>query len=86
MRYVRVNGHFAYQSKGNRLEVIEPGSVVMMEDKMADSFIARGLGSECEGPELLIRPDKGGVERPGLDARPARAEQAVARPQQARTA
>lgn len=86
MKYVKVKGLYPYQHKGNRLEVIEPGSVVMMQDEMANSFVARGLGEECEGPEALIRPrgeDGPAVERPGFDARPSRAEKAVAAPQRA---
>lgn len=84
MRYVRVFGLYAYQHKGNRLEVVEPGSVVPMKDELADSFIRRGLGEEAEGPEVLIRPHREAaqsVERPGLDTRPSTADRAVARPQ-----
>jgi hypothetical protein len=103
MRYVRVNGLFAYQHhvKGelvelpnggryrrpdtDRLEVVEPGSVVPMKDDLAESFVARGLGVFCEGPENLIRPtpDTKRVERPGMDARPSHAERAVAPAQRA---
>lgn len=70
----------------DRLEVVEPGSVVPMKDEIAESFVARGMGEYCEGPERLIRPlpDAPGVERPGFDARPARAERAVAPAQAAR--
>lgn len=83
MRYAKVKGHYAYQHKGNRLEVVEPGSVVPMRDDMIDSFLARGMGEECEGPEHLIRPSSSPeVERPGLDPRPSRAERAVAPAQQ----
>ena len=81
MRYVKVKNHYAYQHKGNRMEVVEPGSIVPMRDDIFDSFIARGLGVEVDGPEDLIRPEKGDVERPGQDPRPARAEQAVSRAQ-----
>lgn len=85
MRYVKVNGPYAYQHKGNRLEVIEPGSVVMMADDLAERFVARGMGDWDDGPERLIRPGKDSpdVERPGHDPRPARAEQMTGRPQRA---
>jgi hypothetical protein len=70
----------------DRLEVIEPGSVVGMPDELAASYVARGRGVFCEGPEKLIRPGvdaPSSVERPGFDARPSRAEKAVAAPQRA---
>jgi hypothetical protein len=70
----------------DRLEVIEPGSVVGMADDLAKSFVARGRGVFCDGPEHLIRPapsDAPAVERPGFDARPSRAEKAVGAPQRA---
>jgi len=100
MRYVKVSRHYAYQhltrarrnDKGERigldtdqLEIVEPGSVVPMEDELAERFVNQGMGEWAEGPEHLIRPGKDApdVERPGLDPRPARAEQAVGRPQRA---
>ena len=100
MRYVKVRRHYAYQTvfpgprdeRGKRLgpdtdklEVVEPGSVVSMQDEIAERFVAAGMGEWTEGPEHLIRPGKDShdVERPGLDPRPARAEQAVGRPQRA---
>lgn len=81
MKYVRVKGLYPYQHKGNRMEVIEPGSVVAMRDDLADSFVARGMGEECEGPENLVRPGKDEPERPGAHPGPARAEQATGRAQ-----
>jgi hypothetical protein len=86
MRYVKVVGNFAYQHPGNRLEVVEPGSVVPIHnDADAEQFVRRGLGSFHPGPENLIRPltAEAVVERPGFDARPSRAEKAVAAPQRA---
>ena len=100
MRYVKVSRHYAYQhlkraprnDKGERigldtdqLEIVEPGSVVPMQDDLAERFVAAGMGVWDDGPERLIRPGKDApdVERPGLDPRPARAEQAVGRPQRA---
>lgn len=70
----------------DRIEVIETGSVVAIEDELAKSFVVRGRGVFCDGPEHLIRPspdDASTIERPGHDPRASRAEQAVARPQRA---
>lgn len=87
----RVEGAMVEASNGSRfrlpdtdqLEVVEPGSVVPMKDEIAASFVARGRGEFCEGPERLIRPPSSPeVERPGLDPRPSRAERAVAPAQQ----
>lgn len=82
MTYVKVKGLYVYQHKDNRLESVEPGSIVGMKDEDARSFIAYGMGEECEGPEKLIKPapDKA-VEQPGVDPKAARAEQATAGPQ-----
>lgn len=65
----------------DRMEVVEPGSVVGMGDDLAKSFVDRGLGVFCDGPENLIRPVRDDVERPGADPRAARAEQATGRAQ-----
>jgi hypothetical protein len=70
----------------DRLEVVEPGSVVSMTDELAASYVNRGMGVFCDGPEHLIRPGvdaPSSIERPGFDARPSRAEKAVAAPQRA---
>lgn len=85
MRFVKVHGQFAYQHRGNRLEVVEPGSVVTMADELAESFVDRGMGEFDEGPERLVRPESEPpkVERPGVDPRPARAERAVGAAQRA---
>lgn len=100
MRYVKVKGHYAYQiiipgprdERGrrigpdkDRLEIVEPGSVVSMKDEVADRFVDAGMGEWADGPERLIRPGKDSpdVERPGHDPRAARAENMTGRPQRA---
>jgi len=100
MRFVKVNRHYAHQTvipgqrddRGrrigpdtDRLEVVEPGSVVGMRDDLAEQFVHQGLGEWDDGPQRLIRPGKDApdVDRPGQDPRPARAEQMTGRPQRA---
>lgn len=84
MPFVKVKGFYAYmhpKSQGHRLEVIDPGSVVLMKDDEAEQFVKRGMGVEVDGPENLIRPGKDDPERPGAHPGPARAEQATGRAQ-----
>jgi hypothetical protein len=76
---VQTHGYFAVEGR----RVVNPGSVVMLDDDQAAEFIKRGLGSAHPGPESDAPAPE--VERPGMDARPSRAEQAVAAPQQRRT-
>jgi hypothetical protein len=83
MRFVKCKRHFAHVHPGNRVETIEPGSVVLMPDDAAALFVGRGNGEYHTGPEDIIRNSADAVERPGLDTRPARGERAVAAPQRA---
>lgn len=83
MRFVKTRGHFPYVHPGNRIETVDPGSVVAMQDDLARVFVERGNGDFDPGPEALIRGGSDRVERPGLDQRPGRAERAVAAPQRA---
>lgn len=86
MRYVKAYYHFAYVHPENRIEVVDPGSVVMIaDDDIARQFVARGLGEYHPGPVHLARGgvDESRVERPGLDPRPGRSDRAIAPAQRA---
>jgi hypothetical protein len=81
--FVKTFGHFVVMHADNRLEMVDPGSVVAIPEEDARRFVERGLGEFHEGPEHYLRAglEAVKVERPGLDTRQARAERAVSAPQ-----
>jgi hypothetical protein len=82
MRFVRCYRHHAYVHPGDLIEVIDPGSIVLMRDEDAKLFVERGHGEYDPGPERLARGlpvDR--IEKLGLDPRPPRAERMTAGPQ-----
>lgn len=80
-RHIKVNDHFLVPGTDERpARLVNPGSVVALEDDMAKDFVKRGKGTFHAGPvfDAPPPPEDEKPERADLGNKLARAERAVA--------